>query len=136
MNYGIFTPQRTANKKILLIAGGVGITPIRPIAEALARSGCDVRLLYANKTAQDIILRRELEAISGLDITYSASSGPVSPGVESGIFDYEKIKRIVPDVSERDAYLCGPPRMMDAMIVSLTSLGVHKKRIYYERFSL
>jgi ferredoxin-NADP reductase len=50
--------------------------------------------------------------------------------------DAAALKRLVPDLMERDAFLCGPPPMMAALRAGLAGLGVAKDRIHYEQFSL
>lgn len=55
---------------------------------------------------------------------------------ERGYIDAAKIKRFVPDVKERDVYLCGPAPMMKAVRSALQNLGVPNRQIHWERFSL
>ena len=62
--YGVFTQDRCRSAKALLIAAGIGITPIRSLAEAMARSGMDVTVLYGNRTRGEIVFFDELEALT------------------------------------------------------------------------
>lgn len=62
--YGVFTAQKSHTNKVLLIAGGIGITPYRAIIEDLGKAGKDVHLVYGNKTEADIALRGELEVLA------------------------------------------------------------------------
>ena len=136
--WGIFTPNRTEAPKLLLIAGGVGITPIRSAAEEFARAGREAVLLYANKTKEDIIFREELaelESKGPLKVHHVLSADDSWPG-EKGRLDGERIKRLVPDVPDRAVFLCGPPPMMKAIRRTLMDLGVPAGRIFYERFAL
>lgn len=142
--YGVFTKNLSQKNKVLLIAGGIGITPIRGIIEDLAKMGKDVVLLYANKTIDDTALRSELEDLSNqykFPIHYVLSNlkseifnlqFPMHPGYVDKIL----IHKYVRDLSEREVYLCGPPPMMTAVIKTLIELGIQKKYIYYEKFSL
>lgn len=146
--YGVFTAQHSKTNKVLLIAGGIGITPYQGMLEDLGRAGKDIVLIYGNKTEADIALRKELEELSGkynihihhvlsnqdelsLNTSHSAlctfSSGFVTP---------ELIQRLVPDVASREIFLCGPPPMLNVLIKSLPQLGVPKNKIYFEKFSL
>ena len=136
--YGIFTSDRTRNRKILLIAGGVGIAPVRAVGEVLTEENRDLVLLYANRREKDIIFRRELDEIDhkpNFQIHHVVAGDPDWRG-EKGFIDEEKINRLVPDVSSRDIYLCGPKPMMEAMVRVLVKLAVPESRIYYEKFEL
>ncbi|OHA40631.1 MAG: hypothetical protein A3G59_02135 [Candidatus Taylorbacteria bacterium RIFCSPLOWO2_12_FULL_47_20] len=136
--YGIFTDFFGLNRPILFIAGGIGITPIRSLMEEMLRQGKNVVLLYGNKTAQDIIFRKELEELSakyGSRIIHVLSEDKNFEG-EIGRIDQEKISKLVPDFREREVYLCGPTAMMDSVQKGLAMLGVSKSKIHFEKFSL
>lgn len=135
--YGVFTELFAMSQKILLIAGGIGITPIRSLAEDMGRHGKDVVVLYSNKTENDIVFKEELNSISGpnVRVTHVLSDEPAYSG-ETGRIDKEKIARLVPDVAKRDIYLCGPVPMMDALAAALRELSVPGSRIHFEKFSL
>lgn len=145
--YGAFTKTKLKGTKALIIAGGIGITPIRGLVEEFAKNKKDIVLFYANKTEQDIALKNELEILSA---TYSfpihhvlSSPNPsvvpiVSPlqTMDTGYINHELIQKYTPDSQEREVFLCGPPPMMTAVIGELTKLGIPKSKIYYERFAL
>jgi len=133
---GLFTPSVSSRPGILLLAGGIGITPLRALAEEFAGRGREVTLLYNSRRKGGIVFEKELEALKGtLAISYIISDIP-APGDEQGRIDAEKISRLVPDLTDRDIYLCGPPAMMRVLVETLTSLGVKSKAIHYARFSL
>lgn len=136
--YGVFTDLFSVSPKVLMIAGGIGITPIRSLAEQMLAKGKDVVLLYGNKTANDIVFKDELAV---LEQKYQAKVAHVisdEPGYqgEKGYIDEEKLRRLVPDLPSREVYLCGPVPMMEALVIMLQKLGVGKHRIHYEKFSL
>lgn len=136
--HGIFTPSRTPNRKILLIAGGVGITPIRALAEAMLAEGRDLVLLYGSQTADNIIFRKELDELAArgtLRIVHVISDDPSWTG-ETGRVNAEKLMRLVPDLRERDAYVCGPKPMILGVTAALQGLGLPRTRVYSERFAL
>lgn len=137
--HGIFTAGRSTSGKVLMIAGGIGITPIRSVSEELARAGRDVLLLYSNRTPEGIVFREELDRLAAAHANFRVehviTDDPAWPG-ERGMLDGEKLARLAPDVKERDVYLCGPPPMMDALRKALLGLGVEGRRIYWERFAL
>ena len=138
--HGIFTSENCKSSKVLMIAGGIGITPIRSLAEELLSMGRDVVLLYSNRNRASIVFEKELNEIvnssSGrLKVIHVISDDPAWPG-EKGRIDKEKITRLVPDFSEREVFLCGPPPMMKAVRATLFSIGVPNNCIHYERFVL
>ncbi|MFA6393403.1 MAG: ferredoxin reductase family protein [Patescibacteria group bacterium] len=136
--HGVFTEKAVKKEKALLIAGGVGITPIRTLAEAMLKKGRDIALLYNNRTKKDIIFKEELEKISGLGsmkLVHILSAEKNWKG-EQGRIDAEKISRLVPDFRDRDIFLCGPPPMMESIKKELKGAGYDLKYLHYEKFSL
>ena len=131
--YGRFTASATNNKKVLLIAGGIGVTPFPPMIKIMAQEDRDIILLYSVRTEADIALRQEIEA-SSAKVTYIVTQDQKYKG-ETGILDQAKLAKLVPDIKDRAAYICGPPPMMAAISASLKALGVPKDQIYTENFS-
>jgi predicted ferric reductase len=138
--FGAFTHEQRRTNKLLYIAGGIGITPIRAMIEAQAHAGekGNAVLLYGNRTEADTIFLQELRDLSqriAMPLHNILSEQKDYKG-ETGFIDAEKILRLVPDVRERDIFLCGPPPMMWGIIDQLKALGVPETHIHYERFSL
>ncbi|MEW2401137.1 ferredoxin reductase family protein [Streptomyces sp. NPDC046862] len=128
--YGAFTAMHRTRPEALLIAGGVGVTPIRALLEELHGHAV---VIYRVATDRDAVLYdelRELAHAKGAEL--HLVTGPVSPDkLASG-----ELVKLVPDVADRDVFLCGPPPMMNAVLGSLRELGVPKPQIHFERFSL
>jgi predicted ferric reductase len=138
--HGVFVSCRCTLPKVLMVAGGIGITPIRALAEELTAAGREVTLLYSNRRHDAIAFEKELDRVSEkaaghLRVIHVMSNDPDWPG-EKGRIDRERLARLVPDIREREVYLCGPPAMMNAVRLALTSLGVRRSRLHYERFAL
>lgn len=133
--HGIFTPKVSEEKKILCIAGGIGITPIRSLIEYFSGKKDEV-LLWGNREEKDIIFKDELNSFlkDGFRVYHILSNDEKWNG-ERGLIDKEKILRLVPDVKERDIYLCGPQLMMSEILKILGEMGISKSQIHYERFS-
>lgn len=121
--FGRFTEDVAATDKRLFIAGGIGITPLRCLAEQAANT-TDARLLYANRTPDDVPLKKELDSLT-IATTYTYDR-----------LDARAVKKLVPDFLERDVYLCGPPPMMASLIEQLTKAGLPPEQLHYERFAL
>lgn len=135
--HGAFTKASSRRSKALFIAGGVGITPIRPLLEEFAKLGRDVLLLYGSRKGSEIIFKGELDALQQkykYPSYYIISDDQFWPG-ERGRIDAQKIKRLVPDIADREVYICGPTLMMESLVRSLESMGVKREDIHYEEFS-
>ena len=136
--HGVFTGARMRTEKALFVAGGIGITPLRAIAERLCAEKKDSVLVFSNRARKDIVFEAELAGLgkSGpFKVIHVLTEDEEWPG-EKGRMDAARLARLVPDLAERDAFLCGPPPMMEALRAALRGLGVNRNRIHYERFSL
>ncbi len=136
--HGVFTPDQAITNKYLLIAGGIGLTPLMSIAQELAKKNQDVIFLRGVKTQQDLILTHELNEIfkqSPNNRHDVLSHDETWPG-ERGVIDLEKIERLAPDLRQRDVYVCGPDIMMKNILPALKLAGVPKQQIHFEKFSL
>lgn len=136
--YGLFTDQVRTREKVLFIAGGVGITPIRSMIDEMLRKKLNLVLLYSNKKVKDILFKKELENLEKQHRfkLINILSGDKNYRGEKGRIDIKKIARLIKDVAERDVYLCGPPMMMDSVIRALEELKVPRQQIHYEKFTL
>jgi predicted ferric reductase len=136
--FGRFT-ERPANPKVLLVAGGIGITPIRPLAEEMAADGFDVQVLYRAHDQGDIVFRKEIDALAshhGVRVAYLFTQVGGARSTRNAWFDARSLKRLVPDVADRVAYVCGPAGMMKVVVGSLRALGVPSDQIRTEVFRL
>lgn len=128
--YGAFTAMHRTRPESVLIAGGVGVTPIRALLEEVQGHAV---VIYRVSTDRDAVLYdelRELARSKGAEL--HLVSGPVSPDKLAP----NELVRLVPDIGDRDVFLCGPPPMMNAVLGSLRELNVPKQQIHFERFSL
>lgn len=136
--YGAFTARRLdpdASGKVLMIAGGVGITPLRALFEALPGGGGTAILLYRASHPSELPLYRELAQIAeqrGFGLFPLV--GPRGTGPDP--FSAAELRRLVPDLSEREVYLCGPPGLVRAARHGLRRAKVPTRRIHVESFDL
>lgn len=136
--HGIFTEQLITKNKLVFIAGGIGITPIRSILEGLGSRYPDKLLLYSNKSANERILGAEIDELSqthGFKVIDIYNEEKVE-GAEYGRLNKDLLARLVPNINQRDVFLCGPPQMMTALRNIMFELGVPKSQIHFERFAL
>jgi len=131
--------ERPVSRKVLLIAGGIGITPIRPLAEEMASDGFDVRVLYRAHDQNDVVFAKELESLAathGVRTDYLLTEGGTRLPDREAWFRPETLARLVPDAADRVAYVCGPKGMMSMVASSLRTLGVPPHHIRTEAFRL
>jgi predicted ferric reductase len=135
--HGAFTAAARRRPRVLLIAGGVGITPIRALLEDLPGDPGDITLVYRAAREDDVILRAELEELSlrrGIEVHYVLGDHR-DPGADE-LLSPAHLGRLVPDIATRDVYVCGPPEMADATGASLRRAGVPRRQVITERFAL
>ena len=116
----------------LFIAGGAGITPFIAIFRYLQSKNeiGDNKLIFANKTIDDIILKQEFEKLLGqnfINILSVEKADEYAHGQITKNFLKEHINRSIKNV-----YVCGPPPMIDAIEKQLSNLGIDKKAITVE----
>lgn len=116
------------------IAGGAGVTPFIAILRDLDRRGemAGNRLIASNRTAADIILRQEFEAMSGLGHLWTVTDDPKAEGILHERIDEAFLKRHVPDFNGR-FYLCGPDEMVQELRTTLESLGARTDALTWEK---
>jgi predicted ferric reductase len=132
---GAFTTGGSIGRKYLMVAGGIGITPIRALIESVAASDRDVVLVYAARTVNDLVFGAELRALTPNCHFVVSQAATTDDSHERGRIDGTMLERLVPDVQEREAFVCGPPPMMASVIGALRALQVRGSRIHYERFA-
>ena len=133
--YGTFTEERRSLRKVLLIAGGIGITPLRALLATIAADPGDVTLLYRAVSAEDVIFRSELADIGDRrGVTIHALLGSEIGDDQPDQLGIPAITALVPDVLTRDVFVCGPPGLVDAVRRRLRHIGVPHAQIHFERF--
>ncbi|WP_250306425.1 ferric reductase-like transmembrane domain-containing protein [Streptomyces sp. A 4/2] len=137
--YGSFTARRQTVPKVLLLGGGVGITPLRALFETLPGQ---VTLIHRVRRPADLVHRSELDAIAARRraAVHYLVDGPDpltgGPGHRPGPLTARTLSGLVPDLAAHEVYLCGPPGMTEAAITALRDAGVPSHRIHHESFAL
>jgi predicted ferric reductase len=132
--YGVLTTRRRRRPRVLLIAGGVGITPMRALFEAIDLPGKDVTLVYRAPCERDLVFKGELDEIaerSGARVVYLV--GPSTD--EANDMSAPALNRLVGDLSDHDVYLCASPRLAAGVRESLMDRGFPRHQLHEERFS-
>jgi predicted ferric reductase len=132
--YGALTGAFRRRRKVLLIAGGVGITPLRTLLESLPAGPGDLTLIYRVSSLRDAVFRRELEAIAArrqANVWFVAGrraeldGNPLAGG---------ELTRRIPGLIDHEVYLCGPPGLTAAVTRELRDAGVRRRQIHHESF--
>ncbi|MEU8828145.1 ferric reductase-like transmembrane domain-containing protein [Streptomyces sp. NPDC048636] len=129
--YGGFTAARARGERTVLLAGGVGITPLRTLFETLPG---EVVLVYFARSLEHLALRRELDDIAaarGARVHYAVGA----PGGQPPPLTTEALTALVPELEAHDVFVCGPPGMTAAAIRALRGAGVPRRRIHHESFA-
>ncbi len=131
--YGAMTAQCRTQRAVLLIAGGVGITPMRALFETLDVAGGRLTLLYRASAARDLIFRDELDAIAryrGARVIYLV--GPSSDPANA--LTPATLGAMVPGLREHDVYLCASPGLASAVRAALRGAGLPHRQLHEEVF--
>ncbi len=140
--HGAFSIDRVPAAGYVLIAGGIGITPMLSFLKTMADRE-DVRpvlLVYADKAWETMAFREEIDALTeatNLEVVYVLEDPPEDWQGETGFVTAELLARSLPvEKITREYFVCGPPVMMDVVQEALLELDVPLERIHTERFDL
>jgi ferredoxin-NADP reductase len=129
--YGAFTRHARATDKVLLVGGGVGLTPIRALLEHLDRN-VDVAVVLRFSRPDQRLFQAEFESL------VARHNGQIHELIgprRQYSLDARHLRSLVPDIAERDVYVCGPEALSERVIASARALGVEEKRIHCEQFA-
>lgn len=129
--YGVFTADEASSSRITLIAGGVGVTPIRALLEELPQ-GSDIDIVWRASSEDDLMLRDEMEALAawhGARIHYVIGSRRFAN------LNVATLRSLVPHVAQTDVFLCGPTFVVEQAIRSCSAMGVPAHRMHHEAFA-
>jgi predicted ferric reductase len=129
--YGAFTRHSRTGDRVLLVAAGVGVTPVRALLEDLPAGG-DVEVVLRGSTSDDLVLRDEIAAL------VKARKGRLHELVgdrHTVRTDAAAFTQLVPDVARRDIYVCGPDGFSDRVVAALRSAGTPPDQIHREEFA-
>jgi ferredoxin-NADP reductase len=118
---------------VAYIAGGVGITPVRALLEE-ARG--DIVVVHRIDAGGDALFRDELRRLvaeRGARLHYVI--GDHRDPAARHLLGPLHLRALVPDIAERDVYVCGPEGMVDATLASLRDAGVPRSHVHAERFA-
>jgi len=133
--YGVFTLRSSSPRRLLFIGGGAGMAPILALLRSLKQTGSDRRATYyyGARTEADLFHVQELAELPCGFIPACSEQSNGWRG-EAGLIT-DVVDRLEGDISEVDAYVCGPPPMVEAAIALLEAKGVPEAHIYFDKFT-
>jgi propane monooxygenase reductase component len=140
--FGTCTLRENRSSDLIFIGGGAGMAPILGLLRSLAERSVERKatFYYGARTAKDLCFEDVLAELGEklpCDFSYvpalSDPDGSGWPGRTGLITDVVQAEET--DLSGADAYVCGPPPMVDAAILTLTKLGVKESNIFYDKFT-
>ncbi len=131
--YGAFTAGRSSRPHVVLVGGGVGITPIRAIMEEF-RDGVQMDVIYRASREEDLVLREEIDYLAAQSegttrVHYLIGSRKQHP------MDAKTLRKLVPRFADSDIYICGPGPLVEAVRQAAKDCGVPKNRFHDEAFA-
>ncbi len=140
--YGVFTLRAKSERPLLFIGGGAGMAPILSLLRAMAEKGSDRPAVYyyGARGPKDLFHQDELAELEQRLPNFrfvpalSEAEGDADWDGECGLIT-DVVARLEEKFGEVDAYLCGPPPMVDAAIGMLDAKGVPESRVFYDKFT-
>ena len=140
--YGLFTEERRTKEKVVLIASGIGIPPIRTLAESMAARPGDITVIFRVRSEDDAPLLSEIREIcKRRGFPFHVIAGP--RGAKNSWLnddgsnnpDVARLVQIAPFVSEADVYICGPDAWSQSVIKSVRKAGTPAVSIHSEEYA-
>jgi ferredoxin-NADP reductase len=130
--YGAFRAGQAKGKRVVMIGGGIGVTPVRALLDEFKNS-VHIDFIYRVSREEDLALKDELDQLvaqSGgfMRVHYMVGSRREHP------MDAAHLLSVVPAVRFSDIYVCGPKPLVAAVIEAARDLGMESDRVHHEEF--
>jgi predicted ferric reductase len=131
--YGAFTAERASSPHVVLVGGGVGITPIRAIIEEF-KNGVQMDVIFRASKKEDLVLREELDYLAAnsdgtIRVHYLLGPRKNHP------MDARALTKLVPSFADADVYICGPTPLVESVRKAAQDVGVPKDKFHDEAFA-
>lgn len=123
----------------IMLAGGIGITPFRSMIKYAfdKKLTMPITLLYSNKTLEEVVFKKELDAITtsmpNIKVVYTITQP--EDGLPGRRIDEAMIKAYCPDIPNTIFYTAGPTGLVETIIAVLAGMGVPPEHVKFEKFS-
>ena len=141
--YGTCTLRSSSSRDLVLVGGGAGMAPLWSLLNVVAENDSTrkVTFYYGARGTRDLFYLDELRALAARMPNFDHVVALSEPAPEDGWtgetgFISDVLERRESDLSACDAYVCGPPPMVDAALVSLERRGVAADHIYFDKFTV
>jgi len=133
--YGVFTLRPSSPRRLLFIGGGAGMAPILSLLRSLQETETEreATYYYGARTEGDLFHLDELGSLPAQFVPALSEDSNGWTG-ETGLIT-DVVDRLEDDVTEVDAYVCGPPPMVEAAVALLEARGVPEAHIYFDKFT-
>jgi ferredoxin-NADP reductase len=128
--YGTFVADKATRGHVVLVGGGVGITPLRALLEEFDMTK-SIDVLFRASKEEDLVLRKELDELAdarGARVHYLVGSRQTHP------MNAKYIMKFVPAFRDSDVYVCGPTPLVEAVREAALAAGIPKNRFHDEAF--
>lgn len=139
--FGVFTLRDNPGADLVFVGGGAGMAPILSLLRSMAERGIDRKatFFYGARRRRDLCFEAELRELEAKLPGFRYVPALSEPGDddwtgETG-FVTDVLRRAGVDLTGADAYVCGPPPMVEAALELLPALGVPGKRVFYDKFT-
>jgi propane monooxygenase reductase subunit len=139
--FGVFTLRDNPGKDLIFVGGGAGMAPILSLLRSMAERGIDRKATYyyGARREADLCFHAELRELEEKLPNFRYVPALSEPGDdgwdgETGLIT-DVLRRAGLDLKGADAYVCGPPPMVEAALELLPALGVADKRVFYDKFT-
>jgi predicted ferric reductase len=139
--YGLFTDSARTSPRVVLVAAGIGVAPIRSLLETVSFAPGGATVILRSHAVDDTYLVDELSdlcRLRGAEVRIIAGTRPAgfstwlpADAARAGI----TLQKLVPELAHFDIYICGPRPWTDAVVRDARAGGVPQKQIHYERFT-
>jgi predicted ferric reductase len=131
--YGAFTAGRSTQPHVVLVGGGVGITPVRALMDEF-NGGAQIDVIFRASRSEDLVLKAEMDYLANasngsIRIHYLVGSRKNHP------MDAKSLRTLVPHFADSDIYICGPEPLVSAVRKAAEDCGVPKNRFHDEAFA-
>jgi predicted ferric reductase len=131
--YGAFTVGRASSPHVVLVGGGVGITPIRAIIEEF-KNGVQMDVIFRASKEEDLVLREELDYLAANSDGTTRVHYLVGPR-KNHPMDARALTKLVPSFADADIYICGPTPLVESVSKAAQDAGVPKDKFHDEAFA-
>jgi len=140
--FGVFTLRDAPDSDLVIVGGGAGMAPILALLRSMASRGIQRKATYyyGARRRRDLCFEEELRQLERMLPSFRYVPALSEPGDDAG-WDGEVglitdvLRRAENNLARADAYVCGPPPMVEAALELLPRLGVAEKRVFYDKFT-